>query len=424
MQFTVNTDTLKLAAEKMVARLNELGVASKTGNPLVVDHGFEAIAALFGYRNQHVLRHALNQPEDQAQWVTDVVADNERKQELLEKFGYRFELDHSLDAWVVTFNGDEQTPAFTEPMFAVTQIWDNVVAEAMGAKMVSQDTWRAMTPDNQESLVIGYLQSVGWSTDLIPQLQAAGYTLCLSGLKRPFWEHESTGEASEDFDTEELAWVDAWRHAKEHFVKLEPVPEAQSTMVAAVQELVNRWADGDVWGAHPSYSREDWQLDVGNGDTNLGYWDWVQHQLESELDSGTEPAEATLPVSIDNRTRTDYRASLQQLDHEGLMRECHANDISYLDCIGKSSKELRGMLLAWFDVLLRRAADAYRETHFEQDPAQVLAAWGGWEVSELGHTTLMRCAVFLENPEPNQPSIRVVMALEFEGFNVTSCQVS
>lgn len=421
MQFTVNTDTLKLAAEKMVARLNELGVVSKTGNPLVVDHGFEAIAALFGYRNQHVLRHALNQPEDQAQWVTDVVADNERKQELLEKFGYRFELDHSLDAWVVTFNGDEQTPAYSERMFAVEQTWDKVAYKAMTAHFMSDFTWNAMSQAARYHTVTNYLASVGGSTDLIPQLQAAGYTMCQSDSKRPYRALGDTSEASEDFYTEEQA---AWRYAKEHFVKPAPVQEAQSPMVDAVQDLVNRWADGDVWGAHPSYSREDWQLDVGNGDTTLGYWDWVLHQLESELDSGTASAEATLPVSIDNRTRTDYRASMQQLDHEGLMQECHANDISYLDCIGKSSKELRGMLLAWFDVLLRRAADAYRETHFEQDPAQVLAAWGGWEVSELGHTTLMRCAVFLENPEPNQPSIRVVMALEFEGFNVTSCQVS
>jgi hypothetical protein len=29
------------------------------------------------------------------------------------------------------------------------------------------------------------------------------------------------------------------------------------------------------------YPREDWKYDVVNGDTILGYWDWVIHNLES-----------------------------------------------------------------------------------------------------------------------------------------------
>jgi hypothetical protein len=29
------------------------------------------------------------------------------------------------------------------------------------------------------------------------------------------------------------------------------------------------------------YPMEDWQYDVGNGDTKLGYKDWVLHNLES-----------------------------------------------------------------------------------------------------------------------------------------------
>lgn len=29
------------------------------------------------------------------------------------------------------------------------------------------------------------------------------------------------------------------------------------------------------------YPKEDWQYDVRNGDTKLGYQDWVLHNLES-----------------------------------------------------------------------------------------------------------------------------------------------
>lgn len=38
----------------------------------------------------------------------------------------------------------------------------------------------------------------------------------------------------------------------------------------------------DVWGEDKDYPRRDWHDAVSNGDTNLGYWDWVGHQKEIE----------------------------------------------------------------------------------------------------------------------------------------------
>lgn len=35
-------------------------------------------------------------------------------------------------------------------------------------------------------------------------------------------------------------------------------------------------------GGHPIWERSGWQHDVGNGDTQLGYWEWVAHNAESE----------------------------------------------------------------------------------------------------------------------------------------------
>lgn len=32
---------------------------------------------------------------------------------------------------------------------------------------------------------------------------------------------------------------------------------------------------------HPQWPRSDWTYDVENGDTRLGYWDWVAHNVES-----------------------------------------------------------------------------------------------------------------------------------------------
>ena len=39
-----------------------------------------------------------------------------------------------------------------------------------------------------------------------------------------------------------------------------------------------------VWDEHAEYPAKDWQYEVGNGDTRLGYWDWVEHQKESNAE--------------------------------------------------------------------------------------------------------------------------------------------
>ena len=41
-------------------------------------------------------------------------------------------------------------------------------------------------------------------------------------------------------------------------------------------------ANGGVWGNHPRYDVEDWKYRVSNGDTRLGYWEWVAVQIEME----------------------------------------------------------------------------------------------------------------------------------------------
>jgi len=37
----------------------------------------------------------------------------------------------------------------------------------------------------------------------------------------------------------------------------------------------------DPWGEDARYPRGDWQSEAGNGDTNLGYWEWVEHKMDS-----------------------------------------------------------------------------------------------------------------------------------------------
>lgn len=42
----------------------------------------------------------------------------------------------------------------------------------------------------------------------------------------------------------------------------------------------------DVHDEIVRYPREDWEHEVGEGDTNLGYWDWVRHQFEADWHLG------------------------------------------------------------------------------------------------------------------------------------------
>ena len=59
---------------------------------------------------------------------------------------------------------------------------------------------------------------------------------------------------------------------------------------AAVAALVVD-SGGDLWGAHPNYPKSDWRYEVENGDTMLGYWEWVHCKLE-EAETDSEAGDA------------------------------------------------------------------------------------------------------------------------------------
>ncbi len=41
--------------------------------------------------------------------------------------------------------------------------------------------------------------------------------------------------------------------------------------------------DIDYWGEDPEFPVADWQYEVSNGDTRMGYWEWVaDHRRAAE----------------------------------------------------------------------------------------------------------------------------------------------
>ena len=47
-----------------------------------------------------------------------------------------------------------------------------------------------------------------------------------------------------------------------------------------IDENGNIVPERDLWGSDSYFTRADWKYDVVNGNTNLGYWDWTEHQRE------------------------------------------------------------------------------------------------------------------------------------------------
>jgi len=71
--------------------------------------------------------------------------------------------------------------------------------------------------------------------------------------------------------------------AVETLVELARAERSKETPADTVLEALLREVRGmeeeNVWGEHPQFTRDGWRTDAGDGDTNLGYWDWVRHRV-------------------------------------------------------------------------------------------------------------------------------------------------
>lgn len=56
-------------------------------------------------------------------------------------------------------------------------------------------------------------------------------------------------------------------------------------MKASKFHETSEFSGWDYWDAHPDHPLEDWQSEVANDDTRLGYWDWVLDQTEQANES-------------------------------------------------------------------------------------------------------------------------------------------
>lgn len=60
---------------------------------------------------------------------------------------------------------------------------------------------------------------------------------------------------------------------------MKPTPDVEVCAEVHEEEPV-RWRTAGP--TNPAFPPEDWRYEVANGDTELGYHDWVEHKLESD----------------------------------------------------------------------------------------------------------------------------------------------
>lgn len=76
------------------------------------------------------------------------------------------------------------------------------------------------------------------------------------------------------------------KNCGQEFVKPIPVTEScpeREMNSAQLQAKYDGLADEGRWGEHPRFTMEAWRAEVENGDTRVGYWNWVETMIETFL---------------------------------------------------------------------------------------------------------------------------------------------
>lgn len=111
-----------------------------------------------------------------------------------------------------------------------------------------------------------------------------------------------------------------------------PLPEGDIGLTAA--QLESRYGQ-----EHPDYTREDWRHDVSQGDTKLGYWIWVLHQVESrQYDQGNSSGDESKMVC------TAFQVTEE--DIENVLRNY---SLRVTDTCGKSFETMAAELIGEID---------------------------------------------------------------------------
>lgn len=64
----------------------------------------------------------------------------------------------------------------------------------------------------------------------------------------------------------------------------EAIAALELALADALHEDVVALTEQDLWSEHSIFQRIDWQEEVGSGNTQLGYWNWVSNKIKERED--------------------------------------------------------------------------------------------------------------------------------------------
>lgn len=300
LQIQINTTNLNTLATRIATTGTELGF-TKNGKPMVASQGLRILASLAGFREEHSLVAAVKAE-------TPAPQDNAAQAALSNLFNYMTS-NYPEEQW------DGETRELLDAAAGVLgtsiewHISPNELVGTLGLDINDVKAWVAEhyhriyeqdTPEKRCEWLRRYAELHNtWEPITAAQkqeLRSKGYYVELSEFDKPFWENLGLDCASDDFSCEEAAWANAWAH--EHAEKHAPAEKQaclgcglptqvdddglcnacaakSDTMADAVAKLEARWGEEHAW-----YGRTEWREDVAQGNTKLGYWEWVQHSIE------------------------------------------------------------------------------------------------------------------------------------------------
>lgn len=425
---TTTIATAYARANKLLKRALNLGIG-KNGKPLNLDQAVELVAAEEGFRNRHAMDAKLKAGAKAGTPtkgdVKDQAGAEQMWQSLVHMQGWN---EHSQMFYLEGFIRDRALMAdFVEHV-------KRFASEACVAAALSGDFSEIYD-------------------QVVELLSANDYHVNVSDLGAYYGE-QPDGYPTEDFVSEEAAWFELFCRVGQlsgldgaAFANLSA--EQQLTMVRKTLADVRKNAMSEAiaalearWGfEHPYYDRADWQHDASEGNTKLGYWEWVQHAIDSnggeddhcancgihrETDEGTDTLcghcadhangtqEAASQPELDLTSYTSYSFSLGALT-EAQLEDLAADTGAFTDHL--SSSELRSLLLQDYEAKCRSAADkAFEDFDFGEDMS--VEAANGWESSPDG---VWKRVVFLNSvTNPEESSIRGTVTCVVEGLKVTS----
>lgn len=223
-------------------------------------------------------------------------------------------------------------------------------------------------------------------------------------------------------------------------------PALKSPMQQAIEALETRWGHEHGW-----YGREEWQEDVAQGNTRLGYWEWVQHSIEGNGDEEEHCSECGKPLEgaswdglcgdcadqvetfeeykdeaeslginfedVKFWVQTHYKTTFEAGSHDRRMDWLHG----YRQFNGMTPVDSSNTLLLDTASLFRLAYDEYYNYDFGEDV--VVVGDTGWEWAQ--GQSLFSKKVFLQDIDaPDAPSRVVVFRVNIENGRVTDVSCS